>query len=287
LPCNIISVDSAMVYRGMDIGTAKPGPEVLERAPHLLIDVLDPAESYSVGRFRRDALREMESIASCGRIPLLVGGTMLYFRALEEGLTDLPAAHSEVRARILFEAARVGWAALHRRLAQIDPEAAARIHPNDPQRIQRALEVFEVTGATLTEHHTRNAQASFPYQVAKLIVAPAERARLNLRIAARFQDMLARGLVEEVELLYTRGDLNSHLPSIRAVGYRQVWAYLQARYRYAELVERGIFATRQLAKRQLTWLRGVEGGLWFDVSCRSTLPNVLSYLARFRSSASP
>ncbi len=222
LPADIISVDSAMVYREMDIGTAKPDAETLARAPHRLIDILDPAESYSAASFREDALREIESITAEGRIPLLTGGTMLYFRALQQGLSELPEADHVIREKIEAEAQSEGWHTLHERLARIDPQAAERIHPNDPQRLSRALEVFEVTGKTMTELWSKQKAYSFPYRLIKLVVAPAERSILHERIERRFQQMLSQGFIEEVEALYKRGDLNEQMPSIRCVGYRQV-----------------------------------------------------------------
>ena len=256
LPMDIISVDSVMVYRGMDIGSAKPNAETLARAPHRLIDICDPAEAYSAARFRDDALREVAEIRAQGRIPLLVGGTMLYFRALLTGLSILPSADAEIRTRLEAEAEAEGWASLHQRLAEVDPEAAARIHPNDPQRIQRALEVYELTGTPLSElQQTQQAEQPFPYSVIKLAVAPADRTILHERIARRFELMLQQGLIDEVEALRQRGDLHLELPALRAVGYRQVWEYLCGSLNYTEMVERGIIATRQLAKRQFTWLR--------------------------------
>ena len=256
LPCDIVSVDSAMVYRGMDIGTAKPDPSTLAQAPHRLIDCCDPTEAYSAARFREDALREMAAIVARGRIPLLVGGTMLYFRALQQGLSPLPSADPETRRRLEEEARRLGWEAMHRRLAQVDRQAAAQIHPNDPQRIQRALEVFELTGRPLTELQREGAGLHpLPYRLLKLVRAPAERATLHERIERRFHAMLAAGLEEEVRVLVARGDLTPDLPSMRCVGYRQVLKYLAGEYRYPIMVQRGIIATRQLAKRQWTWLR--------------------------------
>lgn len=264
LPADIVSVDSAMVYREMDIGTAKPDAETLARAPHRLIDILDPADAYSAASFRDDALREIESITSEDRIPLLTGGTMLYFRALQYGLSELPEADPEIREKIEQEAQSEGWHVLHERLASIDPQAAERIHPNDPQRLSRALEVFEITGRTMTELWAEQKRYSFPYRLIKLAVAPAERTVLHERIAHRFQQMLSQGFVEEVEALYRRGDLNDQLPSIRCVGYRQVWQYLGGKIDYETMVEQGIIATRQLAKRQFTWLRGENDLSWFD-----------------------
>ncbi len=256
LPMDIISVDSVMVYQGMDIGSAKPDVDTLQRAPHRLIDICDPAEAYSAARFRDDALREMAEITAQGRIPLLVGGTMLYFRALLNGLSMLPSADAGIRARLDAEAEAEGWAGLHRRLATVDPEAAARIHPNDPQRIQRALEVYELTGTPLSElQQSQQGEASLPYRIIKLAVAPADRTILHERIAWRFEQMLQQGLVDEVEVLYQRDDLHLNMPALRAVGYRQVWEYLSDILSYTDMVERGIIATRQLAKRQFTWLR--------------------------------
>lgn len=265
-PCDIISVDSAMVYRGMDIGTAKPGPDILAQAPHRLIDILDPAVAYSAAQFRADALREIEAIHAAGRIPLLVGGTMLYFRALQHGLSALPSADAEVREAIDAEARERGWGVLHQRLAQIDPAAAARIHPNDPQRIQRALEVHQLTGRPLSSFFTGQV-TSMPAlrgTLIKVVMAPGDRSLMRRRIETRFNQMLERGLIREVEALYQRGDLERELPSIRSVGYRQVWEYLSDELSYSAMVERATTATRQLAKRQLTWLRREESAQWFD-----------------------
>ena len=256
LPMDIISVDSVMVYRGMDIGSAKPDSATLAQAPHRLIDIRDPAEAYSAAQFRDDALHEMAEISGEGRIPLLVGGTMLYFRALLSGLSRLPSADAEIRTRLEAEAEVEGWASLHRRLAEVDAAAAARIHPNDPQRIQRALEVYELTGVPLSElQQQQQVDQPLPYRIIKLAVAPAERSVLHQRIGQRFEQMLREGLVEEVENLRLRGDLHLDLPALRAVGYRQVWEFLDGDIDYTEMIERGIIATRQLAKRQFTWLR--------------------------------
>lgn len=264
LPMEIISVDSALVYRGMDIGTAKPTAEELERAPHRLIDICDPSESYSAARFREDALREMAQITSAGRIPLLVGGTMLYFRALQYGLSELPEADPGVRARLEHEAAVHGWRYLHERLARIDPGAAARIHPNDPQRIQRALEVWELTGSTLSNLQSGDGGQRLPYRVLKLARAPADRAILHQRIARRFYQMLEQGFEEEVRQLALRGDLVPDLPSMRSVGYRQMLRYILGEWDRETMIEKGIIATRQLAKRQLTWLRSDPEVHWLD-----------------------
>ncbi|MDN0088596.1 tRNA (adenosine(37)-N6)-dimethylallyltransferase MiaA [Yersinia nurmii] len=263
LPVELVSVDSALIYRGMDIGTAKPSAEELALAPHRLIDIRDPAESYSAADFRKDALKEMAEITAAGRIPLLVGGTMLYFKALLEGLSPLPSADPEVRQRIEEQAAERGWEDLHRQLAEIDPVSAARIHPNDPQRLSRALEVFFISGKTLTEL-TKISGETLPYQVHQFAIAPASRELLHQRIELRFRQMLDAGFETEARALFNRGDLHTDLPAIRCVGYRQMWSYLAGEIDYDEMVFRGICATRQLAKRQMTWLRGWESVHWLD-----------------------
>ncbi|WP_083845810.1 tRNA (adenosine(37)-N6)-dimethylallyltransferase MiaA [Thiocystis violascens] len=263
LPCDIVSVDSAMVYRGMDIGTAKPGPEILAEAPHRLIDILDPADAYSTARFRADALAAMAEIVAQGRIPLLVGGTMLYFRALQQGLAWLPSADPEVRRALLEESALLGWPAMHDRLARVDPDSARQIHPNDPQRIQRALEVHVLTGRSMSELiRSAGVSQQLPYRLLKLIRAPLERSVLHARIERRFRAMLDQGLVEEVAGLLERGDLNEDLPSMRCVGYRQVLKYLREEYKWDQMLHCGIAASRQLAKRQLTWLRPEPAAHW-------------------------
>jgi len=262
-PCDIVSVDSAMAYRGMDIGTAKPGPEELAAAPHRLIDVCEPTDAYSAARFRADALREMADIVAHGRVPLLVGGTMLYFRVLQEGLSALPEADAGVRARLDAEAAEFGWTALHRRLAEVDPVVAERVHPNDPQRIQRALEVIEITGCPMSQLQLEaNNRDPLPYRLLKLVRAPRERAVLHQRIAERFRRMLEAGFEREVRTLWARGDLTADLPAMRSVGYRQMLKYLSGEYTYTDMKERGIIATRQLAKRQYTWLRAETDCHW-------------------------
>lgn len=264
LPLSIVSVDSAMVYREMDVGTAKPDPETRRIAPHRLIDILDPAEAYSAARFRADALAEMADVAAAGRIPLLVGGTMLYFRALQQGLTALPEADPTVRARLQAELAERGLTALYARLARVDPASAARIHPHDPQRVLRALEIFELTGRPVTELYRRQRDETCPFRSVKLIVAPADRETLHGRIEHRFRDMLERGFVTEVEHLRRRGDLTLNKPAMRAVGYRQVWEYLEGVTDRAGMIQRGVAATRQLARRQLTWLRAEADAGWLD-----------------------
>jgi tRNA dimethylallyltransferase len=256
LPVEIVSVDSAQVYRGMDVGTAKPSRAERLQVPHHLIDVVDPVEAYSAARFRADALACIADIRERGRVPLLVGGTMLYFKALVEGLADLPAADPGVRAALDREAAARGWPALHADLARIDPATAARLEPGDAQRIQRALEVYRLTGRPLSVQLARRAGDDAFAHVA-LALVPSDRAVLHARIAARFDAMLAAGLVEELAALRARFALHEGLPSMRCVGYRQAWAYLDGRSTRAELRDRGVFATRQLAKRQLTWLRAM------------------------------
>ena len=265
LPVEIVSVDSAQVYRGMDIGTAKPPPEARARVPHHLIDVCDPAEAYSAARFRADALRAIGEIRGRGRVPLLVGGTMLYFRALRQGLSDLPSADAALRRRLAAEAEQHGWPALHRRLAQRDPEMAARLHPNDGQRIQRALELVELTGRTASELWTPAAgNGGLSGPVVALALNPPARAALYERIARRFHEMIDAGFVAEVAKLRARGDLSPDLPSMRAVGYRQLWAHLDGRDPLDAAIQKGIAATRQLAKRQLTWLRSETDVRWLD-----------------------
>ncbi len=264
LPVEVISVDSALIYRGMDIGTAKPSQAELERAPHRLIDILDPAESYSVMNFREDALREMAEITAQGRIPLLVGGTMLYYKSLLDGLSPLPSADPSVRAQIEAKAEQIGWSGLHQILNQIDPIAAERINPNDSQRINRALEVFYISGKTMTEL-TASQGEGIPYDIIQFAIAPQDRAVLHQRIEQRFHKMIDLGFEQEVRKLYERGDLSVDLPSIRCVGYRQMWEYLAGQISLDEAIFKGICATRQLAKRQITWLRGWTSELeWLD-----------------------
>lgn len=269
-PCEIISVDSAMVYRGMDIGTAKPTADILKIAPHRLIDIRDPAERYSAGDFRQDALQAIEDIIAKGKIPLLVGGTMMYFRILHQGIAELPKADAKLRAALQEQAETLGWESLHAALAEVDPEAAARIHERDSQRIQRALEVYRLTGKTITAWQKEHTNPLSGYHVHHLALAPSDRTSLHERIALRFQQMMVQGFVDEVKELHQRGDLSVDLPSIRSVGYRQVWEYLDGQCTYAEMCEKMLAATRQLAKRQMTWLRSWPDATWID----SDAPNV-------------
>ncbi len=280
LPAELISVDSALIYRSMDIGTAKPTAAELELAPHHLIDIRDPAQSYSAADFRSDALRLIAEIQHRGNIPVLVGGTMLYFKALLEGISPLPEANDAVRQQLEQEAAVKGWARLHEELARVDPVSARRIHPNDPQRINRALEVYRISGRSLTELTAAKGEP-FAYPVHQFAIAPDERAVLHQRIALRFMQMLEQGFEQEVRLLKQRPDLHLDLPSMRCVGYRQMWQYLDGACSYAEMTERGIAATRQLAKRQLTWLRSWPDLTWLssDAAMAENLQAVLSSLS--------
>lgn len=267
LPCEIISVDSALVYRGMDIGSAKPDAEELALAPHRLIDIRDPEESYSAAEFRADALREMADISARGNIPLLVGGTMLYFKALLEGLAAMPSADSAVRAVIERDAKTHGWPYVHQQLAEVDPESAARIHPNHSQRLERALEVYRVTGVTMTELHARQSEKpELPYTFKQLAIAPLDRQVLHQRIEKRFVQMVEQGFLDEVTTLRERPGLSLESPAMRAVGYRQAWQHLDGEMDYPEFIERGIIATRQLAKRQFTWLRGWPNVHWLHTN---------------------
>jgi tRNA dimethylallyltransferase len=278
IDCEIISVDSALVYRGMDIGTAKPDKELLEKVPHRLIDICDPLESYSAAHFLKDANAAIKEIQAKGKTPVLIGGTGLYFRALEQGLAELPEANYRIRARLEAEGESEGWRILHNRLAKIDPEAAARINENDPQRIQRALEVYEITGETMSALLSEGRKQAFPHPIKKIILSPEDRSDLHERVKLRFLTMLESGLVEEVEALYKRGDLSLALPSMRLVGYRQVWRYLDAETSYEEMTERAIIATRQLAKRQITWCRSEKNAEWFDSMKSDIFSKILQYL---------
>lgn len=278
--CDLVSVDSAQVYRGMDVGTAKPDAATLRRHPHRLIDVRDPGEPYSAAAFRGDALREMEAITAQRRIPLLVGGTGLYFRALERGLSPLPAADANVRAAIAHDAAGQGWAGMHRRLAELDPPAAARIRPGDSQRIQRALEVIALSGKTLSQQHA-TPRVRPGWRVLKLALLPRERAALHARIAQRFDDMLGHGLLDELRRLRARTDLAADLPSMRAVGYRQGWEHLDGRLSLDGFRDLAIHATRQLAKRQITWLRSELDARVFDLDTGAVAADVVDAVAVF------
>jgi len=270
IPCEIISVDSALIYRGMDIGTAKPTRAEQALVPHHLLDIRDPADAYSAADFRRDAFACIEDIVQRGKIPVLVGGTMLYYKALLEGLSPLPEADPAIRHQIEQEAATLGWQALHDELVRIDPVAGARIHPNDPQRLSRALEVYRITGQTLTAL-TQTKGDAFPYRAIQFAMSPEHRTQLRERISLRFHDMIAQGFEEEVRKLYQRGDLSPNLPSIRCVGYRQMWEYIEGSLSYDEMLYRGIVATCQLAKRQMTWLRGWSSVTWLESGCQQNV----------------
>ena len=269
----VISVDSALVYKGMDIGTAKPSQDEQAGVVHHLIDIIDPAESYSVSQFVNDTNALIGDILSRGKVPILAGGTMMYFNALINGISPLPKSDEKIRDEISQQAQRLGWSKLHDELRGVDPISGERIHPNDPQRITRALEVYRSTGKTLT-HWQQQEGEKCPYNIAQFAIAPADRAVLHERIATRFDMMLEAGFEQEVLKLYERSDLHEDLPSIRSVGYRQMWQYLDGQLSYAEMRERGIIATRQLAKRQLTWLRGWEQVTWLDTFANDNLTKI-------------
>jgi tRNA dimethylallyltransferase len=279
-PVGLVSVDSALVYRGLDIGSAKPDAATLERYPHALIDIRDPSQPYSAADFATDAREAMQRVTRAGRVPLLVGGTGLYFRALQRGLSALPEADPAVRERLAAEAARVGWTALHARMAAADPQAGERIRPGDAQRIQRAREVMELTGRPISELQSQPREP-FPWRVLKLALLPADRATLHARIAMRFEQMVTDGLLDEVRRLRARGDLHPDLPAIRAVGYRQAWACLDGEGSAADFRDRGIYATRQLAKRQVTWLRSEYDARTFDPDRGDPLPMAATALELF------
>ncbi len=283
IPAEIISVDSALVYRGMDIGTAKPTPEELASVPHHLIDIIEPTESYSVAQFSSDTIRLVGEIAARGKLPLLVGGTMMYFKGLTDGLDDLPTANPELRARIEEEAARIGWPGMHDKLRALDPVTAARLAPNDAQRINRALEIIELSGRPMSELLARRGKTELPFELLSFALEPSDRAVLHARIATRFDQMLGTrddsGIVAEVAGLRARGDLHPSLPSMRCVGYRQSWDYLDGTIDRATLRETGIIATRQLAKRQLTWLRSMPQRVVLDCLADN---NAGAMLARVR-----
>lgn len=280
-PCELISVDSALIYRGMDIGTAKPDAQCLQEFPHQLIDILDPQESYSAAQFRSDALALMDNAVKAGRLPVLVGGTMLYFKALLDGLASMPESDAQVRAVLEQQMQQQGLAALHERLQQIDPESAARIHVNDSQRILRALEVWQVSGQSMSAHRRQQQAQPLPFAVQAFALAPAQRSTLHERIALRFELMLQQGFIDEVERLRQLPGMHAQLPSMRAVGYRQVWEYLDGDYDAQQMQERAVAATRQLAKRQFTWLRSWQDLTWLDSLDNNKLAQVLKKLAGY------
>jgi tRNA dimethylallyltransferase len=285
LPLELISVDSALVYRDMDIGTAKPDAATLARAPHHLIDILDPTAAYSAAQFRNDALRLMGEITARGKVPLLVGGTMLYFNALQHGLNDLPEADPVLREQILEKAQQMGWPAMHAELTQIDPVMALRLKPNDAQRIERALEVFQITGRPMSELLKKSKGESLSYRLLKIALLPSDRAVLHQRIAERFDTMLAQGLIEEVrELRRKYPQLTPVMPSMRCVGYRQAWQHLEGEIDLTTLREKGIAATRQLAKRQLTWLRGMNDTITLDCLDGNPLDSTFDIVRQYRES---
>jgi len=279
LPCDIISVDSALIYNDLDIGTAKPTPAELEQYPHRLINIRDAAQTYSAAKFCQEALTEISKSRAKGRIPLLVGGTMMYFKSLLEGISPLPPANVEIRQQIAQQAQQLGWNNLHQQLLACDPLAGERIHPNDPQRITRALEVFRLTGNTLS-HLMLTKGAKLNGNVVQLAIAPTERKILHQRIELRFEQMITLGFQQEVERLRQRGDLHENLPAIRCVGYRQMWQHLNGEFDHDEMVYRGICATRQLAKRQLTWLRKWPNLTWLNMEDETNLSQVLSILSK-------
>jgi tRNA dimethylallyltransferase len=279
LPCDIISVDSALIYQDMDIGTAKPTAEELANYPHRLINLRDATQSYSAADFCQDALVEIAKIRANNRIPLLVGGTMMYFKSLIEGISPLPTADSNTRKQIEAEATEQGWEAMHEQLTQIDPVSAQRIHPNDPQRLTRALEVFRLTGNTLTQL-TQNKGEKLEGDVLQFAITPKERSTLHDRIELRYQQMIEQGFEQEVVKLKKRDDLHENLPSIRCVGYRQMWQYLDGDYDHKEMVFRGVCATRQLAKRQLTWLRSWPNLQWLTTDDETNLAQVLAAVGK-------
>jgi len=279
LPVELISVDSALVYRHMNIGTAKPDAATLAQAPHHLIDIIDPTEAYSAAQFRNDALALMAQITSRGKIPFFVGGTMLYFNALQHGLNNLPEADAEVRAQLMAQAAEIGWPAMHAQLAEVDPATAARLKPNDAQRIERALEIYRLTGQPMSQLLAEEKGDGLPYRLLKIALLPSDRAVLHQRIAERFDIMLKQGLLDEVRALRERYVLNLSMPSMRCVGYRQAWQYQDGELSYAEFREKGIAATRQLAKRQMTWLRGMDDIIRMDCLNSDNLDSISRLVA--------
>ncbi|MBP5980441.1 MAG: tRNA (adenosine(37)-N6)-dimethylallyltransferase MiaA [Halomonas sp.] len=274
----LISVDSAMVYRGLDIGSAKPSAAELARAPHRLIDLRDPAEPYSAADFRQDALSEMRQISAAGKVPLLVGGTMLYYKHLVEGVANMPAADPVIRARLAAQREVEGLGVLHQTLMEVDPISAQRIHPNDPQRLMRALEVYYASGRPMSELWKEQQPETFPWRVLSIALSPSDRSILHARIEKRFIAMLSEGLIDEVAALKKRDDLHIDLPAMKSVGYRQVWEYLDDEYDYAALKERGVIATRQLAKRQLTWLRSWSNLVWIDSQQADVVDKALKFV---------
>ena len=281
LPVELISVDSALVYRDMNIGTAKPDAATLARAPHHLIDIIDPTAAYSAAAFRHDALRLMRDITSRGKIPLLVGGTMLYFKALREGLSDLPQADPEIRAALDAEIAQHGIEHLHKQLAEVDAETAARLKPTDTQRIQRAMEIYRITGQPMSALIAQKESAELPYRILPIALIPSDRAQLHTRIATRFKTMLEQGLLEELRMLRNKYPLHANMTSMRCVGYRQAWQYLEGEIGEAQLLETGIIATRQLAKRQLTWLRSMPDNIELDCLAPGLAQTVFDKLGQF------
>jgi len=275
MPCEIVSVDSAMIYQGMDIGTAKPDAATLARYPHKLIDICDPLDAYSAAEFRCDALAQIEEIRSAGKIPLLTGGTMLYFHALKNGLATLPKADADVRERILKEAELNGWESIHSRLAEVDPESAARLNKNDSQRLQRALEVYEITGRPMSELWAEQKAQQPDFSIIPMAVMPKDRSELHERIEKRFDIMLDQGFIDEVRGLWDRGDLTLQMPAVRCVGYRQVWEYFAGTWDFETMKFKSVVATRQLAKRQVTWLRSWENLTWMDSHDSKLLSNAL------------
>jgi tRNA dimethylallyltransferase len=278
LDCEIVSVDSALIYRGMDIGTAKPSKAELSKYPHHLINIIDPSQSYSAAEFRNDVLGLMQDIVERGKTPLLVGGTMMYFNALLKGLAPLPEANDEIRAEINQIGLADGWPVVHALLKKVDPQSAARLAPTDSQRVQRALEVYRITGKTLTQHWADQRQQTLAYNVLNLAVMPRERSTLHKRIVHRFNLMLTQGFIEEVEGLYKRGDLSLDMPSMRCVGYRQAWMYLIGELDKQAMIEKGVIATRQLAKRQITWLRSWDDLHWLEIESADLTARVLKLL---------
>jgi len=280
LPVEIVSVDSAMVFKGMDIGTAKPGRELLAIAPHRLIDICEPTEAYSAGQFRQDAYTAISEIQANHKIPLLVGGTGLYFRSLEQGFSALPSTDPQIRNRLSVLFKKYGSQYMHQRLKNLDPESAKRIHPNDPQRIQRALEVYEITETPLSSLFAEGRHGPFPCKIVKIILMPSDRKALHEKVKKRFLAMLDNGFVDEVARMYQRDDMHAGMASMRMVGYRQIWRYLAGEMDYPNMREHAIVATRQLAKRQMTWLRGEKNAVTFDSLDAENSQKILNFLGK-------